>query len=75
VPINAEGFLSATESLPHSYISGNKKQRIIEIEQNVYEILADGELYKGWAQVPSVWPLVITIGRRNLPGSGGRTWW
>jgi outer membrane receptor protein involved in Fe transport len=52
VEMNAEGFLSATESLPHSYISGNNKQRIIEIEQNVYEIMADGELYKGWGAGP-----------------------
>jgi iron complex outermembrane receptor protein len=49
VPINAQGFLSATESLPHSYLSGENKQRIINIEQDVWEVSANGELAEGWA--------------------------
>lgn len=49
VPINAQGFLSATESLPHSYSSGENKQRIISIEQDVWEVSANGELAEGWA--------------------------
>ena len=49
VQINAQGFLSATESLPHSYVSGENKQRIIHIEQDVWEISADGQLAEGWA--------------------------
>jgi len=49
VPINAEGFLSATETLPHSYISGEDKQRVINIEQTVWEFSMDGVLADGWA--------------------------
>jgi outer membrane receptor protein involved in Fe transport len=49
VPINAQGFLSATESMPHSYVSGENKQRVINIEQDVWEISADGQLAEGWA--------------------------
>ena len=49
VQINAQGFLSATESLPHSYVSGENKQRIIHIEQDVWEISANGQLAEGWA--------------------------
>ena len=49
VQINAQGFLSATESMPHSYVSGENKQRVIQIEQDVWEISADGELAEGWA--------------------------
>jgi outer membrane receptor protein involved in Fe transport len=49
VQINAQGFLSATEALPHSYVSGENKQRVIQIEQDVWEISADGELADGWA--------------------------
>jgi outer membrane receptor protein involved in Fe transport len=49
VQINAQGFLSATESLPHSYVSGTDKQRVIHIEQDVWEISANGELAEGWA--------------------------
>jgi outer membrane receptor protein involved in Fe transport len=49
VQINAQGFLSATESLPHSYVSGENKQRIINIEQDVWEISMNGQLAEGWA--------------------------
>jgi outer membrane receptor protein involved in Fe transport len=49
VPINAQGFLSATESLPHSYVSGEHKQRVINIQQDVWEISADGQIADGWA--------------------------
>ena len=51
-PINAEGFLTATETLPHSYISGQYKQRLINIQQHVFEFSADGEIYKGWGAGP-----------------------
>ncbi len=49
MPINAQGFLSATESFPHSYVSGTDKQRVIHIEQDVWEVSANGELAEGWA--------------------------
>ncbi len=49
VQINAQGFLSATESMPHSYASGENKTRVIAIEQDVWEISADGEIAEGWA--------------------------
>jgi outer membrane receptor protein involved in Fe transport len=49
VAINAQGFLSATESMPHSYVSGENKQRVIHIEQDVWEVSANGQLAEGWA--------------------------
>jgi outer membrane receptor protein involved in Fe transport len=49
VQINAQGFLSATESIPHSYVSGPNKQRIIDIEQDVWEVSANGQIAEGWA--------------------------
>ncbi|HEX6996885.1 MAG TPA: TonB-dependent receptor [Gammaproteobacteria bacterium] len=52
VPIHAEGFLSATETLPHDYISGENKQRVIHIEQDVWEISADGVIAEGWGAGP-----------------------
>lgn len=55
VPMHAEGFLSATESLPHDYISGVNKQRVIDIQQDVWEISADGELAEGWGAGPVTW--------------------
>jgi iron complex outermembrane receptor protein len=57
VQINANGFLSATESIPHSYISGENKQRIINIDQDVWEISADGQISEGWAG-----PVTMAIG-------------
>lgn len=52
VRINAEGFLSATETLPHSYISGENKQRVVAIEQDVWEISLDGVVSEGWGAGP-----------------------
>jgi hypothetical protein len=49
VPIHADGFLSATESLPHDYISGEDKHRVINIKQDVWEVSADGKIAEGWA--------------------------
>src|SRR5690606_14786192 len=52
VQMHAEGFLSATETLPHDYVSGENKQRVIAIEQSVWEIAADGEIAAGWGAGP-----------------------
>ena len=49
VPMHADGFLSATESISHDYISGENKRRVIDIQQDVWEISADGRLADGWA--------------------------
>jgi len=49
VPINAQAFLSATESFPYSYVSGTDKKRVINIKQDVWEVSANGELAEGWA--------------------------
>ena len=49
VPIHANGFLSATESMPYDYISGEDKRRVIDINQDVWEVSADGKLADGWA--------------------------
>ncbi len=49
VQMNAQGFLSATESMPHSYVSSENKQRIIDIQQDVWEVSMDGQLAEGWA--------------------------
>src|SRR5690606_28762891 len=52
VPSPANGFLSATETLPRSYGAGGTKQRIINIEQSVWEVSADGEIADGWGAGP-----------------------
>jgi len=49
VQMNAQGFLSATESMPYSYTSSENKQRIIDIQQDVWEVSMDGQLAEGWA--------------------------
>ena len=49
VPIHADGFLSATESMPFDYVSGENKQRVIDINQDVWEVSADGKISEGWA--------------------------
>ncbi len=52
VQMDVEGFLSGTESIPYSYTSSANKQRIINIDQTVFEVSADGELYEGWGAGP-----------------------
>jgi len=52
VPMSAQGFLSATESIPHNYTSTNSKHRIIDIKQDVWEISADGVIHDGWGAGP-----------------------
>ncbi len=52
VEMHANGVLGGGKTLTHNYISGENKQRIVDIDQYVYEILADGELYKGWGAGP-----------------------
>ena len=47
--MHADGFLSATESLPYDYVSSGNKQRVITINQDVWEISASGDLGQGWA--------------------------
>ncbi len=50
--ITANGFLSATESIPHSYVSTDSKHRLINIEQDVWEVSADGQIHEGWGAGP-----------------------
>src|SRR5690606_36447107 len=47
--MHANGFLPPDSSIPHTYISGENKQRVIDIEQDVWEISADGKIADGWA--------------------------
>ncbi len=52
VQMDVEGFLSDTESMSYSYTSSGNKQRVIDIDQTVFEVTADGELYEGWGAGP-----------------------
>ena len=57
VPIHADGFLSATESMPHDYVSGVNKRRVIDIQQDVWEVSVDGRIADGWAG-----PITMALG-------------
>jgi iron complex outermembrane recepter protein len=52
VPMHAEGFYSATETIPYSYTSGEDKMRRIEMEQDAFEITATGKIADGWGAGP-----------------------
>jgi outer membrane receptor protein involved in Fe transport len=51
VAMNANGVIGK-ETLSHSYTSSENKLRIIDIDQNVFELSADGEIYGGWGAGP-----------------------
>ncbi|MFO7286536.1 MAG: TonB-dependent receptor [Gammaproteobacteria bacterium] len=55
--MHANGFLPPDSSIPHTYISGENKQRVIDIEQDVWEISADGKIADGWAG-----PITMALG-------------
>lgn len=63
VAMNVDGFLSATESLPHSYTSGRNKVRVINIQQDVWELSADGEIAEGWGAGPVT--MAVGVGARE----------
>ncbi len=52
VPMHAEGFYSADESIPYSYTSVGNKMRRIELEQDAYEVTATGKVHDGWGAGP-----------------------
>jgi iron complex outermembrane receptor protein len=54
VAMHADGFISPTESLPYDYISDGDKTRVLHIDQDVYDIRIDGELYEGWGAGPVI---------------------
>jgi hypothetical protein len=52
VPMHADGYLSETESIPVDYTSVKDKQRVLDLEQHMFDIQADGEIYRGWGAGP-----------------------
>jgi iron complex outermembrane recepter protein len=52
VEMHADGYLGDGVTISHDYTSGENKQRIIDIDQTVFELSTDGELYKGWGAGP-----------------------
>jgi outer membrane receptor protein involved in Fe transport len=48
VPVSVNGWLPGGGTIPYSYTSTADKARIIELEQNVFEISANGDIAKGW---------------------------
>ena len=52
VPMHADGYLSETESIPVDYTSVKDKQRVLDLKQNIFDIQADGVIYKGWGAGP-----------------------
>ena len=52
VAMHANGYISDTETLPHDYISSEDKTRILNIDQYVFDITADGPISDGWGAGP-----------------------
>ncbi len=52
VQMHAEGVLGPYDPLVHDYVSPGPKIRVVDIDQKVYDIRADGEIYEGWGAGP-----------------------
>jgi outer membrane receptor protein involved in Fe transport len=48
VPVSVNGWLPGGASVPYSYTSSDYKGRIIELEQDVFELSANGDIADGW---------------------------
>lgn len=62
-PTTAQGFYSPTESIPYSYISGEDKRRVVELEQDVWEFSANGEIHSGFGAGPIA--MALGYGQRS----------
>ncbi len=49
IPVSVDGWLPGGKTLPYSYVSGPDKKRVIDLDQDVFEFSADGDIAKGWA--------------------------
>jgi len=52
VQMHAEGVLGPYDPLIYDYISSGPKVRVVNIDQSVYDIRANGEIYEGWGAGP-----------------------
>jgi outer membrane receptor protein involved in Fe transport len=56
-PVSVNGWLPGGASIPYSYTSTADKMRVIELDQDVYEFSANGNLADGWAG-----PIAMALG-------------
>jgi outer membrane receptor protein involved in Fe transport len=49
VAVTTTPYLPGLPPETYSYVGGEDKQRLIDLEQNVFELVATGEVIKGWA--------------------------
>jgi len=47
--VSVQGWLPGGAKIPYDYISTENKLRAIELDQDVYELTANGAIAKGWA--------------------------
>ena len=52
VAVNVNGWLPNGESIPYSYVGDANKHRVLDYDQDVWEISANGEIAKGWGAGP-----------------------
>lgn len=50
--VSTNGWLPNNQSIPYSYTGGSDKRRILEMDQDVFELSANGELFDGFGAGP-----------------------
>jgi outer membrane receptor protein involved in Fe transport len=48
IAVSVDGWLPGGGTIPYSYVSTQEKKRVIELEQDVFEISANGDIARGW---------------------------
>lgn len=52
IAVNTQGWLPRGQSIPYSYTGGTDKRRILEMEQEVFELSANGAIWEGFGAGP-----------------------
>lgn len=52
IAVNTKGWLPKGESMPYSYTGGTDKRRILEMDQDVFELAANGQIWEGFGAGP-----------------------
>ncbi len=52
ISVTTQGWLPKGQSIPYSYVGGTDKRRILEMDQEVFELSANGQIWEGFGAGP-----------------------
>ncbi len=52
IAVTTQGWLPKGQTIPYSYTGGTDKRRVLEMEQDVFELSANGQIWEGFGAGP-----------------------